>query len=86
MPTDKHKIIVNIDGQKFVIPLPKDSGLEVRETQNPECNKNGSICGLFRNQKVCLKLNLKPDKDGNLDLAEMRCCSKNPEQKIRIEG
>ena len=82
---DKHKIIVNIDGKKYEIPLPKDSGLEVRETQDSGCNSKGCICGLFRSQLVCLKLNLKPDENGNLDLCEMRACSKNPDSpKIKV--
>ena len=75
----KDRIIVNVDGKKYEIPLPKDSGLEVREVQNPKCNQEGHICGLFRNQFVCLRLNLKPNEQGQLDLFDMTACSKNPE-------
>lgn len=93
MPIDKHKIIINVDGKKFEIPIPKDSGLEIREQQNPECNKGDPskgiephICGLFNGQLVCLKIKPKEDENGRMELLEMSMCSKSNQKNIKIEG
>lgn len=81
----KDKIVINVDGEKFTINLPKDSGIEIREQQN--CQSKGHICALFHGQKVCWEPILKPDKEGNLEIGEIKACSKNPNfPKIEIEG
>jgi hypothetical protein len=83
MQTDKHKIVFEANGETITIPLT--NGLEVREKQNPECNKNASVCCLYNNQKVCFKIKIETDKDGDLSLGEICPCKNNKSNKIKIE-
>ena len=72
-----------VDGVDTVVNLP--DLLKLRKNQNKACNAEQHLCGLYGvdNQKVCLKIKL--DKDtGNV--FDMNPCSKNPENKINIEG
>ena len=78
---DTKKVILNIDGKKFTVELPKE--LSLRE-QSKDCNSKGHLCGLFNGQPCCLKPKIE-DVNGSLSVFEMENCSKNQERRgLRI--
>jgi hypothetical protein len=71
-----------VEGKDFSINLPTQ--LYLRAKQNPDCNAEQHLCGLFNGQKCCLKINLGED-NGNLSVFDMTPCSHHPDKRgLRI--
>jgi hypothetical protein len=63
------------------VELPQS--LRIREDQNPECNKKGKLCGLYKGKKkVCLKVLVE---NGQFSGLEMIACEREEDKKIEVE-
>lgn len=69
-------ITFTVDGKDFQINLP--DSLFLRAKQNPKCNEEKHICGLFNGQKCCLRINFDA---GTGSVFEMVPCKKHDDER-----
>jgi len=67
--------------EEIKIPLP--SNVKLRK-QNPQCNEEGHLCGLFEGVPACIIPKLEKDESGDFVLFEIKPC-KHSDKVFKIE-
>lgn len=76
------KIVVNLDGTKYDLPMP--IGMTTRKEQNPNCTAKNSVCCDLNGNLVCAKIILRTDKDGIFNIFELSPCSQQKGKNKKI--
>lgn len=76
-----------ISAKEMLDLLPKDGKIQIKKTQNPDCNSEGHFCGEFRGTDACLiPIFKKNEKTGETELVKLKPCKKTGLKGFTIEG